>query len=126
MLIKARKSLFNDNNVAILNSKIAITIPILNPNKQVVIIQQNTTRHKINWIQIKRFAKTNNRNIILFPTKHLYTKKNGNQIVNDIDLLTVEDNKKTCIRPGILYYYKEMFACLLTNLNIRLGMVTRA
>lgn len=43
MLIKIRKSFFNNNNIAILNNKIVVTISILNLNKQVVIVQQNTT-----------------------------------------------------------------------------------
>ena len=43
MLPKARKSLLNNNNIAIQNSKIVVTIPILNPDEQVVIVQQNAT-----------------------------------------------------------------------------------
>ena len=38
MLIKARKSLFNNNDVAILNNKIVVIIRILNLNKQVGIV----------------------------------------------------------------------------------------
>lgn len=53
MLTGTRKSLLNNNHVAIVNSKIAVTIRILNPDEQVVIIQQNGTRHTIHQIQIK-------------------------------------------------------------------------
>lgn len=45
--------------------------------------------------------------------------------MNNTDLLIVQDGKKTCIKLGILYYYRKIFACLLTNLNIQLGMVNR-
>lgn len=38
MLIRARKSFFNNNNIAILNNKVAITFPILNSNKQLLIV----------------------------------------------------------------------------------------
>ena len=41
-------------------------------------------------------------------------------------MLTVQDDKKTYIRPSILYYYKKLPACLLTNMNTQLGMVNRA
>ena len=41
MLTRARKNLFNINNITILNSKVAVIISILNPNDHVVIIQQN-------------------------------------------------------------------------------------
>ena len=34
-------------------------------------------------------------------------KKNGGQIVDDTDLLTIQNNKKTYIKPSILYYYKK-------------------
>ena len=39
MLTRTRKGPLNNNNVAILNNKVAVTIPILNPDKQVVIVQ---------------------------------------------------------------------------------------
>ncbi len=126
MLTRARRSLFNNDDIVILNSKIAVMISILNPDKQVVIIQQNATWYTINQIQIKRFAKAYKRNVILFPIKHLRTKKDGGQIVDDIDLLTVQVSKKTCIWLGIIYYCKEMPACLLINMNTQLGIVNGA
>ena len=67
MLRRAKKGLFNNNNVAILNNKIEAIIPIYNADEQVVIVQQNTTQYTINQIQIRRFAKANNCNVILFP-----------------------------------------------------------
>ncbi len=91
-----------------------------------VIVLRNATRHTINRIQMKQFAKTHNRDMILFPAEHLCTKKDGNQIVDNIDLLTVQDGEETCIGPGILYYCKGMLACLLININIQLGMVNGA
>lgn len=43
MLIRARKGLPNNNNIAIFKNKIIVSIPILNPNEQVVIVKQNAT-----------------------------------------------------------------------------------
>ncbi len=126
ILTIARKGLLNNNDVVILNSKVAVTIPILNPDEQVVIVQRNGTRHTINRIQIKQFAKAYNRNVILFLAEYSRTKKDGGQIDDDTDLLTVQDGKETCIGPGILYYYKGMPACLLININTQLGMVNGA
>lgn len=80
----------------------------------------------INQIQIKQFAKANNCNIIFFPAQHSYTKKDKGQIVNDTDLLAIQDDKKICIEPSILYYCREIFACLLTNLNTQLDMINKA
>ncbi len=116
MLIRARRGLLNNDDVAILNSKVAVTIPILNPDEQVVIVQQNATRHTINRIQIKRFAKAHNRDVILFLVENFCTKKDGGQIVDDTDLLTIQDGEG-CIGPDILYYCKRMPTCLLTNMN---------
>lgn len=39
MLMRTRKNLLNNNNVIILNSNIAVIIPILNLDEQVVIVQ---------------------------------------------------------------------------------------
>ncbi len=38
MLTKARRGLPNNDNVDILNNKVAVTISILNPDEQVVIV----------------------------------------------------------------------------------------
>ncbi len=125
MLTRARKSLLNVDDITILNSKIVVTIPILNPNEHVVMVQRNATRHMINRIQIRRFSKANNRDVILFPTEHYRTKKDGGQIVNDTDLLNVQDDDGS-IGPGILYYCKGMPTCLLTNSSTQLDIVNGA
>ena len=39
MLTGARKDLFDNNNIAILKSKVAITILILNLDKKVIIVK---------------------------------------------------------------------------------------
>lgn len=38
MLIRVEKDFFNNNNIPILNSKIAVTISILNSNEQIKIV----------------------------------------------------------------------------------------
>lgn len=48
MLTKTRKVLLNNNNVTILNNKVASTIPIYNPNKNIIIVQQNEIQYMIN------------------------------------------------------------------------------
>ncbi len=104
MLTRAKRGLFNNDDVVILNSKVVVTISIQNPDEQVVIVQGNATRHTINRIHIKRLAKAHNRDVILFLAEYLCTNNDGSQIVNDTDLLTIQDGEKTCIGPGILYH----------------------
>ncbi len=43
MLTRARKGLFNVDNITILNSKVVVIISILNPNEYVVMVQRNVT-----------------------------------------------------------------------------------
>lgn len=126
MLTRARRGLLDNNDVAVLNNKVASSLPIHSPDENVVIVQQNATRHTINRLQIRRFAKTNNRDVILFPAQHTRTKKDGGQIVEDADLLTIQDGEGMCISPGLLYYCRGMPPCLLTNLNTQLSMVNGA
>lgn len=125
ILRRVKKSFLNNNNIAILNNKVAATISIHNTDEQVIIVQQNTIQYTINQIQIRQFAKTNNCNVILFFIQHSCTKKDKGQIVDNTDLLTEQDDEGICIEPGILYYCREMVACLLTNLNTQLGIVNR-
>lgn len=50
ILIRARKSWLNIDNIVILNSKFALILHIYNLNKNIVIVQQNVTRYTINWL----------------------------------------------------------------------------
>lgn len=67
MLIIVKTDLLNNSNITILNNKIATTVPIQDTLKNIVIIQWYTIRHTINRLQVQRFTKINNRDIILFP-----------------------------------------------------------
>ena len=75
---------------------------------------------------MQRFAKANNRDIILFFIQHFRTKKDDGQIVDNTKLLTVQDADGSCIGSDLLYYYRRIPVCLLTNLSIELGMVNKA
>ena len=126
MLTKVRTSLLNNGNVAVFNKKVATTMPIQDTLKNAVVMQRNVTRHTIKRLQVQCFAKANNRDIILFFAQHSRIKKDDAQIVDDTKLLTVQDGDGSCIGPGLLYYCREMPACLLTNLSTQLGMVNGA
>lgn len=115
---KARKGFLNNNDITIVNNKVISILPIYKPEKNIVIVQQNIIWYTINWLQIQRFAKANNCDVILFPAQHSWMKRDSGEIVDDTDLLTVQDSKKTCIGPGLLYYYQKMSAYLLIILNI--------
>ena len=126
LLTKAGKELLNNNDIDTLNNKIACSIPTNNFDKNVVIIQRNETRHIINRLQIKRLTQANGQDIILFSDHHSRTKKEGGQVVENRELLTIQDREGNYIRPGLLYYYKKMPACLLSNVCTKLGMINGA
>lgn len=77
MLTRAKRGLLNNNDVAILNNKVVSILLIYKSEENVVIVQQNVTQHTINQYQIHRFAKANNRDIILFSTQYSQTKRDG-------------------------------------------------
>ena len=89
LLIRAKRGLLNNNNVDILNNRIACSISTNNINKNFVIIQQNKTRLIINRLQMKRFAQANRQNVILFSGHHSQTIKKGGLVVKDRGLLTI-------------------------------------
>ena len=60
MLTIAKISLINNNNVAVVINKVAITMPIYNRYGNIVIIQRNAIRYTINKLQVEYFAKANN------------------------------------------------------------------
>ena len=54
------------------------------------------------------------------------TKKEGGQVVEDRELLTIQDGEGKCLGPGLLYYCRGMPACLLSNVFTKLGIVNGA
>ena len=70
MLTKAKRGLLNNGDVAVFNNKVAITMPIQDTYKNVVVVQQNVINYIINRRQVQHFTKTNNRDRILFLVQH--------------------------------------------------------
>ena len=126
LLTRARKGLLNNDDVDTLNSRITSSILIDHVDKNFVIVQRNASRHIINRLQIKRFAQANGRDVIIFPGHHIRTKKEGGQVVEDRELLTIQDGEDKCIEPRLLYYCRGMPACLLSNVCTKLGIVNGA
>ena len=89
MLTIARTSLINNNNVAVIINKVAITMPIYNRYENIVIIQRNAIRSTITKLQVECFAKANNQDIILFLVHYFRIKGDGGLIIENTKLLTI-------------------------------------
>lgn len=57
---------------------------------------------------------------------HLRKKKDGNQIIKDTKLSTIQDDKESCINPDLLDYCRKMPAYLFTNWSIKFGMINKS
>lgn len=77
----------------------------------------------INWTQIYQLAKVNNCDINLFLTQHLRKEKDDGHILEDIKLPIIQYDNSLYIESSLLYNWKKIYVCLLTNLNIQVGMV---
>lgn len=63
--------------------------------------------------------------MILFFMQHSKIKRNGSEIINNIKLLTLQNSDRIYINLSFLYYYRKIFACLLTNLSIQLSIINK-
>lgn len=81
----------------------------------IIIVQKNKTCHLINRLQIEKFARANNRDIIIFPEEHYQMKKDSRNLIKHELLFEAQDGEGNCIGPGLLFYCKGMPACLLAN-----------
>lgn len=66
-------------------------------------------------MQIKKYVHANNQNIIIFQAEYYQIKKYSSNGIQYEFLFEAQDREKNCIGPGLLFYYKEMSACLLIN-----------
>ena len=103
-----------------------IGLTLSDPLNNIVIIQQNKTRHLINRLQIERFAHSVGHNIVIFRAQHSRTKREGGKVILQKDLFSIQDGDRGATGPGLLYYCKGMPVALLTNMCTALGMVNDA
>ena len=77
----------------------------------VIIVQKNKICHFINCLQIEKFARINNRDIIIFPTKYYQIKKDSYNFIQHKLLFEAQDKEENCTKLGLLFYYRIMPAC---------------
>ena len=123
LLKRAREGRLNIEDVYTLNRRVVTELPISESLDTVVVVQKNKTRHLINQLQIERFARANNRDILIFPAEHYRLKKNGGNLVRHKLLFDAQDGEGNCTGPGLLFYCMGMPANLLANQCIPLGIV---
>ena len=106
LLKRARNGELNLEDVDTLNDRVATNLPISQSMDSVVVVQKNKTRHLVNRLQIERFARSQNQDILLFPAEHFRTKKDGGRIVEHEDLFNAQDGEGNCTGPGLLFTAK--------------------
>ena len=57
LLNRAKTDELNENNVRLLNKRVAVRLSVSNSLNNVTIVQFNQTRHSINRFQIEQFAR---------------------------------------------------------------------
>ena len=92
----------------------------------IIIVQKNKIRHLINRLQAENFARSHNMDLILFLAEHSRNKKDGGNLIQHEDLLSVQKDKGNATGPRILYYYKGMPVMVLANQCTLLGIVNGA
>lgn len=81
LLKQVRQGKLDIFNVDTLNLKILTSLSNSRDLDTIAIIQKNKHWHLINCLQIECFAKTNHQTIIIFPTKHHYSKKDSRNFI---------------------------------------------
>ncbi len=126
MLRRAGEGKLDSRDVNALNRRLAMELPTSGALDTVIVVQKNKTRHLINRLQIEKFARANNRDIIIFPAEHYRTKKDGGNLIQHESLFEAQDGEGNCTGPGLLLYCRGMPACLLANQFTPLGIVNGA
>ena len=87
-----------------LNARVATHLPNSNFADTIIIVQKNKTKHLINCLQVENFALSYNMDLIFFPAKHSWNKKDKDNLGQYKDLLGVQKGEKNAVGPRILYY----------------------
>lgn len=81
ILKRIRKDKLNFGDIEVLDRRLAIKLPVLSSLNTIIIVQKNKTHHFINQLQIEKFARENNEDIIIFLVKYYITKKDGGNLI---------------------------------------------
>lgn len=81
MLERAREENLNSRDVEALNRRLVIELPISNTLDIVIVVQKNKSCLVINQLQITKFVRENNQDIIIFPGKHYQTRKDDKNLI---------------------------------------------
>ena len=125
LLKRARTGRLTQEDVDLLNSKVAEELPTSNDLSSVVVVQTNAKRHLINRHQIYVMAREKSQDVYIFPASHTRSKIRGGNLVSGKKLFRVQDGG-TITGPGLLYYTEGMPTAVLSNVCTLLGLVNRA
>ena len=125
LLKRARTACLTQENVNLLNSKVAEELPTNNDLSSVVVVQTNTKRHLINQYQIYVMAREKSQNVYIFPESHTRSKIRGGNLVSGKKLFQVQDGG-TVTGLGLLYYIEGIPTVVLSNVYTPLDLMNRA
>ncbi len=125
LLKRARTSGLTQEDVNLLNSKIAEELPTSNDLSSVVVVQSNAKRYLINRHQIYKFAKEKSQDVYIFPASHTRSKTRNENLVTSKKLFQVQDGGAVT-GPGLLYYTEGMPTAVLSNVCTPIGLVNGA
>ena len=115
-----------EDDLALLNSKVATSL--LNPelNDATMIVKLNALRHHINYIQMEHFAHSQSQKIYIFPAQHSRTASTSSSPLHIEDLLQQADEGSKIPFQGLFFYTLDMPAIMLSNTCTLLGHVNGA
>ena len=125
LLRRARTATLTEDDLALLNSKVATSL--LNPelNDATTIVKLNALRHHINYIQMEHFAHSRSQKIYIFPAQHSRTASTSSSPLRIEDLLQQADEGSKIPFQGF-FYTLDMPAIMLSNTCTLLGHVNGA
>ncbi len=112
-------------DINLLNSKIAKELPTSNDLFSVIVVKSNPKRHLINRHQIYKFAKEKSQDVYIFPVSHTRSKTRNENLVTSEKLFQVQDGGAVT-GPGLLYYTKGIPTAVLSNVCTPLSLVNGA
>ena len=126
LLRRARTATLTEDDLALLNSKVATSL--LNPelNDATMIVKLNALRHHINYIQMEHFAHSRSQKIYIFPAQHSRTASTSSSPLRIEDLLQQADEGSKIPFQGLFFYTLDMPAIMLSNTCTLLGHVNGA
>ena len=126
LLQRARNATIIQADIDLLNIRVVTDLESHPDQINTCIVRTNKFRYLINYLQIERFAPSQDQKIFIFPAHHAHWRKPKGMHNVEVDKLFEVQDGSNIKGPGLLMYTQNILTAVLSNISTPLDIINGA